>query len=45
MTIAANIVVEQAVIVATIMIAYLYLHASVVHQHSFNRSLVATLLY
>ena len=42
MTSAANIAVEQGVIVATIMIAFLYLHASDVHQHSFNRSLVAT---
>jgi len=45
MTLAANIAVEQGVIVAAIVNAFLYLHASDVHQHSFNRSLVATLLY
>ena len=33
------------VIVAAIMIAFLYLHASDVHQHSFNRSQVETLRY
>jgi len=32
------------VIVAAIMIAFLYLHASDVHQHSFNRSQVETAL-
>jgi len=43
---AANIAVavEQVVIVATIMIAFLYLHASDVHQHMFDRSREATLL-
>jgi len=41
MPFAANIAV---VIVAAIMIAFLYLHASDVHQHTFNRSRVATLL-
>jgi len=45
MILAAKIAVEQGVIVAAIMIEFLYLHASDVHQHSFNRSLVATLLY
>ena len=45
MILAANIAVEQGVIVAAIMISFLYLHASDVHQHSFNGSLVATLLY
>jgi len=44
MTFAANIAVDQEVIVAAIMVAFLYLHASDVHQHSFNRSRVATLL-
>jgi len=45
MTLAANIAVEQGVIVAAIMISFLYLHTSDVHQHSFDRSLVATLLH
>jgi len=45
MTLAANIAVQQGVIVASIMIVFLYLHASDVHQHSFIRSFVATLLY
>ena len=44
MTFTANIAVEQEVIVAAITIAFLYLHASDVHQHSFNRSRAATLL-
>jgi len=44
MTFAAYIAVEQEVIVAAIMVAFLYLHACDVHQHSFSRSLVATLL-
>jgi len=39
MLFAANIVIEQEVIVATITIALLYLRASGVHQHTFNRSL------
>jgi len=39
MTFAANIAVEQRVIAAAIMISFLYLYASDVHQHSFNRSL------
>jgi len=38
---AANVAV---VIVAGIMITFLYLHSSDVHQHMFNRSRVATLL-
>jgi len=33
MTFAANIAVEQVVMVAAIMIVFLYLHASDVHQH------------
>jgi len=37
-----NIAVEQKVIAAAIMIAFLYLHASDVHQHTFNRSRAAT---
>jgi len=41
MPFAANIAV---VIVAAIMIAFLYLHTSDVHQHTLNRSRVATLL-
>jgi len=45
MTLVSDIAVEQGVIVAAIMIAFLYLHASDVHQHSFNRSLVTTVLY
>jgi len=40
----ANIAVEQEVIVAAIVIGFLYLHASGVHQHTFSRSRVATLL-
>jgi len=44
MPVAANITVVIAVIVAAIMIAYLCLHTSDVHQHTFNRSLVATSL-
>jgi len=36
----ANIAVVIVVIVAAIMIAFLYLHASDVHQHRFNRSRV-----
>jgi len=45
MTLAANIAVEKGVIVGAVMIAFLYLHASDVHQHSFNRSRVVTLFY
>jgi len=45
MPFAANIAVEQEVIVSAIMISFLYLYASDVHQHTFNRSHVATLLY
>jgi len=41
---AANVVVEQEVIVAAITIALLYLHTSDVHEHKFIRSRVATLL-
>jgi len=40
MPFAANIVVVTVVTVAAIMIAFLYLHASDVHQHTFNRSRV-----
>jgi len=43
MLLAVDIAVEQEVIVPAIMIALLYLHASDVHQHKFNRSRVATL--
>jgi len=43
MLFSANIAVEQGVIVAVIVNAFLYLHASDVHQHTFNRSRVATL--
>jgi len=45
MPFAANIAVDQEVIVSAIMISFLYLHAADVHQHAFNRSRVATLLY
>jgi len=47
MPFAANIsvAVEQAVIVAAIMIPFLYIHPSDVHQRTFNRSRVAILLY
>jgi len=44
MPFAANIAVVIVVIVVAIMIAYLYLRTSDVHQHTFNRSRVATLL-
>jgi len=40
MPFAANIAVVIVVIVAAIMIAFLYLHASDAHQHRFNRSRV-----
>jgi len=44
MLFSANIAVEQGVIVAVIIhCVFLYLHASDVHQHTFNRSRVATL--
>jgi len=38
----ANNVVEQGVIVAVIVIAFLYLHTSDVHHQTFNQSRVAT---
>jgi len=44
MLFAANISVEQEVIVAAIITALLYLHASDVQQHKFNRRRVATSL-
>jgi len=43
MPFAANIAVVILVIVAAIVIAFLYLHASDVHQHTFNRSRVQNL--
>ena len=43
MPFAANIAVVIIVIVAAIMIAFLYLHASDVHQHAFKRSRVQNL--
>jgi len=43
MLFAANIAVEQEVIVVSIIIAFLCFHASDVHQHTSNRSLVAIL--
>jgi len=45
MPFATNIAVEQEVIVSAIMISFLYLHAFDIHQQTFNRSRVATLLY
>ena len=45
MSFAANIAVEQVVTVAAMMIAFLYLHTSDVHQRTFNPSRVATLFY
>ena len=44
MPFAGNIAVVIVVIVPAIMIAFLYLPASDVHQHTFNRSRVKTLL-
>jgi len=43
MPFSANIAVVIVVIVAAIMIAFLYLHASDVHQHMFKRSRVQNL--
>ena len=43
MSFAANIAVVIVVIVAAIMIAFSYLHASDAHQHRFNRSRVQNL--
>jgi len=40
MLFSANSAVQQEVIVAAMVIALLYLHASDVHQHTFNRSRV-----
>jgi len=45
MPFAVNIAIEQAVISwPPLCLRYFYLHASDVHQHTFNRSRVATLL-
>jgi len=43
MPFAANIAVINVVIVAAFMIAFLYLHVSDVHQHTFKRSRVQNL--
>jgi len=40
----ANIAVEQEVIIAAIMIAFFIYTRADVHQHTFNRSRIATLL-
>jgi len=45
MPFAVNIAVVIVVIVAAVVIAFLYLPASDVHQHTFNRSRVETLLW
>jgi len=44
MPFSANIEIVIVVIVAAIIIAFLYLHASDVHQHTLNRSQETTLL-